>query len=153
MGFQVEAIGKVLSSRSEVRDDDWDSEQAIIELDPAVFTEEALWGLTQFSHAEIIFLFDRVPETKIERGARRPRNNPDWPLVGIFGQRGKNRPNRLGCTIVRIESVDGLALKVSGLDAVDDTPVLDIKPIMAEFGPRGPVVQPQWATELMRGYW
>lgn len=153
MGFQVEAIGKVLSSRSEVRDDDWDSEQAIIELDPAVFTEEALWGLTQFSHAEIIFLFDRVPETKIERGARRPRNNPDWPLVGIFGQRGKNRPNRLGSTIVRIESVDGLALKVSGLDAVDDTPVLDIKPIMAEFGPRGPVVQPQWATELMRGYW
>lgn len=153
MGFQVEAIGKVLSSRSEVLDDDWDSEQAIIELDPAVFTEEALWGLTQFSHAEIIFLFDRVPETKIERGARRPRNNPDWPLVGIFGQRGKNRPNRLGSTIVRIESVDGLALKVSGLDAVDDTPVLDIKPIMAEFGPRGPVVQPQWATELMRGYW
>lgn len=153
MTFQVEAIGKVLSSRSEVRDDDWDSEVSIIELDSGGFTEEALWGLAEFSHAEVIFLFDRVAETRIERGARRPRGNPDWPLVGIFGQRGKNRPNRIGTTIVRIDSVDGLSLKVSGLDAVDGTPVLDIKPFMAEFGPRGPLVQPQWATELMRGYW
>ena len=153
MEFQVKAVGTVSSSRSEVRDDDWDSETAVIDLDPQVFTDEALWGVDGFSHAEIVFLFDRVPEDKVEYGARRPRGNPAWPLVGIFGQRGKNRPNRIGTTIVRIVSVDGLSLKVSGLDAVDGTPVLDIKPYMAEFGPRGPVAQPQWAVELMQGYW
>ena len=153
MKFQVEAIGKVGSSRSDVRDDGWDSEQALIELDPAVFSDEALWGLAGFSHAEVLFLFDRVPENKVERGARRPRGNPDWPMVGIFRQRGKNRPNRIGSTIVQLISVDGLTLKVAGLDAVDGTPVLDIKPFMAEFGPRGPVVQPRWATELMADYW
>ncbi|MDK1327475.1 TrmO family methyltransferase [Arthrobacter sp. zg-Y1143] len=49
--------------------------------------------------------------------------------------------------------VGGLSLEVSGLDAVDGPPVLDIKPFVAEFGPRGPVAQPGWATELMRGYW
>ena len=153
MELLMEAIGAVSSSRSEVRDDDWDSENAVITLDPARFTEEALWGLAEFSHAEILFVFDQVPESKIERGARRPRGNTDWPLVGIFAQRGKNRPNRIGSTVVRIESVDGLSMEVSGLDAVDGTPVLDIKPFMAEFGPRGAVIQPRWATELMRGYW
>ena len=153
MTFHMEAIGKVSSSRSEVRDDDWDSESAVISLDPALFTEEALWGLAEFSHAEVLFVFGQVPENKVERGARRPRGNADWPLVGIFSQRGKNRPNRIGSTIVQIASVDGMSLKVSGLDAVDGTPVLDIKPFMAEFGPRGAVVQPQWATELMRSYW
>ncbi|MDN3904870.1 SAM-dependent methyltransferase [Arthrobacter sp. YD2] len=153
MELRMEAIGAVSSSRSEVLDDDWDSENAVISLDPALFTEEALWGLAEFSHAEILFVFDQVPESKIERGARRPRGNTDWPLVGIFAQRGKNRPNRIGSTVVRIESVDGLSMKVSGLDAVDGTPVLDIKPFMAEFGPRGAVIQPRWATELMRGYW
>ena len=153
MEFRMEAIGTVSSSRSEVRDDDWDSETAVIEVDPAVFAQEALWGLTEFSHAEVLFVFHQVPESKVERGARRPRGNADWPLAGIFAQRGKNRPNRIGSTTVQILSVDGMSLTVAGLDAVDGTPVLDIKPFMAEFGPRGPVTQPRWATELMRGYW
>jgi tRNA (Thr-GGU) A37 N-methylase len=47
----------------------------------------------------------------------------------------------------------GRVLKVAGLDAIDGTPVLDIKPVMAEFLPRGPVRQPNWSTELMRDYW
>jgi tRNA (Thr-GGU) A37 N-methylase len=50
-------------------------------------------------------------------------------------------------------AVDGLRLDVEGLDAVAGTPVLDVKPWMAELGPRGAVRQPAWATELMAGYW
>jgi len=50
-------------------------------------------------------------------------------------------------------SVESLTLTVEGLDAIDGTPVLDIKPYMLEFGPRGDVHQPVWATELMAGYW
>ena len=119
----------------------------------AAFGPEALDGLDEFSHAEILFLFDRVPESAVERGTRHPRGNPAWPRVGIFAQRGKDRPNRLGATIVEVAGRDGRVLIVRGLDAIDGTPVLDIKPVMAEFLPRTRVRQPAWSRELMRDYW
>ena len=152
MSLGITAIGKVRSTRAEAIDDDWDRETAIIELEPR-FGPEALCGLADFSHAEIIFAFDQVPESKIETGARHPRNRADWPLVGIFAQRGKNRPNRIGLTTCAILKVEGTRLHVRGLDAIDGTPVLDIKPVMREFLPRGAVRQPDWATELMAEYW
>ncbi|WP_284580924.1 SAM-dependent methyltransferase [Streptomyces sp. 2P-4] len=148
-----EPVAVVVGGRTDVVDDDWGCETAVIRLDAARFGPEALYGLDAFSHAEVVYHFDRVPPEKVESGARRPRGNPDWPLVGIFAQRGKNRPNRLGVSRCRIVAVDGLDIRVEGLDAVDGTPVLDIKPYMAEFGPRGEVSQPAWATELMRGYY
>ena len=151
--ISVRPIGYVTSTRRQVLDDDWDGERVAIELDPAVFDESALLELTTFSHVEVIFVFDRVAPDVVEHGARRPRGNPDWPAVGIFAQRGKNRPNRLGLTTSRLLGVDGLRIDVAGLDAVDGTPVLDIKPYMTEFAPRGVVRQPAWASELMRGYW
>ena len=153
MTIDLTPIGFVVSSRHEVRDDDWDAETATIELDEHAFTADALAGLDTFSHVEVLYHFDRVPLEKIETGARHPRGNPDLPLVGIFAQRGKNRPNRLGLTVARVLGVDGFTLRVAGLDAVDGTPVLDLKPYMVEFGPRGPVRQPGWATDLMRDYW
>jgi len=76
-----------------------------------------------------------------------------WPLTGIFAQRGKNRPNRLGSTICRLLGIEGARLQVKGLDAIDGTPVLDLKPVMREFLPRGIVVQPAWSEELMKHYW
>jgi tRNA (adenine37-N6)-methyltransferase len=148
----LDPVGVVVGGRDEVRDDGWDAERAVIRLDAARFGPEAVAGLEGFSHLEVVFVFDRVPHAKIERGARRPRNNPDWPLVGVFAQRGKNRPNRLGVSRCRLLGVDGLDLRVGGLDAVAGTPVLDIKPYMTEFGPRGDVRQPAWASELMAGY-
>jgi tRNA-Thr(GGU) m(6)t(6)A37 methyltransferase TsaA len=151
--ISLRPVGYVTSTRSQVEDDDWDSERVAIELDPAVFDDSALLELTTFSHVEVIFVFDRVAPDAVEHGARRPRGNPDWPAVGIFAQRGKNRPNRLGITTCRLLGVDGLRIDVAGLDAVDGTPVLDIKPYLVEFAPRGAVRQPAWASELMRGYW
>lgn len=146
-------IGVVRSTRKHAADDDWDSERVHVELDSSLFSAEALLGLADFSHVEIIFYMDRVDPAKIEKTARHPRNNPDWPTVGIFAQRAKNRPNQLGATICRVLSVNGLQLAVEGLDAIDGTPVLDIKPWVHEFAPRGAVTQPQWITELMRNYW
>ena len=99
------------------------------------------------------FYVSLLPDSKIETGARHPRNREDWPLVGIFAQRGKNRPNRIGLTTCTILKVEGTRLHVRGLDAIDGTPVLDIKPVMREFLPRGEVRQPDWATELMAEYW
>jgi tRNA-Thr(GGU) m(6)t(6)A37 methyltransferase TsaA len=150
--IQLQPIGHVRSGRDDLRDDAWGDVTARIELSDA-FGPECLEGLDEFSHAEVIFHFDRVPETSIEWRARHPRGNPAWPRVGIFAQRGKDRPNRLGSTIVEIVAREGRVLAVRGLDAIDGTPVLDIKPVMAEFLPRGTLRQPAWAGELMRDYW
>jgi tRNA-Thr(GGU) m(6)t(6)A37 methyltransferase TsaA len=114
---------------------------------------EVLDGLEGFSHIEVLFFFHNVPATRVVTGARHPRNNPDWPKVGIFAQRGKNRPNRLGASIVRLLGREGRTLHVAGLDAIDGTPVLDIKPVMREFLPQQPVKQPWWVSELMANYW
>ena len=152
MAFDIEAIAHVRGGRAEAVDDDWDRETAVIELEPR-FGPEALAGLDAFSHAEIAFVFDRVPPDRIETGARHPRNRADWPLVGIFAQRGKNRPNRIGITICAIEKVEGTRLHVRGLDAIDGTPVIDIKPVMRGFEPRGDIREPAWAAEIMKDYW
>jgi tRNA-Thr(GGU) m(6)t(6)A37 methyltransferase TsaA len=148
----VEPVAYVRSTRRDLVDDDWDSVAATVELTEA-FPAEALAGIEAFSHAEVLFHFDRVPETTIERGARHPRGDTRWPRVGIFAQRAKDRPNRLGSTIVEILGRDGRVLTVAGLDAVDGTPVLGIKPVMEEFLPRTLVRQPEWSHALMRDYW
>jgi tRNA-Thr(GGU) m(6)t(6)A37 methyltransferase TsaA len=153
MGYLIEAVGHVRGGRDETTDDDWGSSRAVIELDPTWFEAEALSGLAEFSHAEIVFLFDRVEPEQIETGARHPRGNKAWPKVGIFAQRGRARPNRLGVSVVKIVSVDGLSLTVEGLDAVDGTPVVDIKPVLKGFLPRGEVTEPAWAGEIMKEYW
>lgn len=151
--FLVHPVGWVRSTRSQPADDRWDEEQAWIELDGDSFSEEALRGLEDFSHIEVLFLMDQVDPSDVERGSRHPRGRTDWPKVGVFAQRAKNRPNRIGATICRILEIQPLRLRLEGLDAVEGTPVLDIKPWMEEFGPRGQVRQPTWSRELMRGYW
>jgi tRNA (adenine37-N6)-methyltransferase len=150
--FRLEAIGHVRAARVNPQDDYWGGEQSRIELSK-VYGPEALQGLSAFSHIEVVFLFHQVRVSRICRGARHPRNNPAWPAVGVFAQRGKNRPNRLGVSICRLIRVEGTALHVTELDATDGTPVLDIKPVMVEFLPREPVRQPDWSHELMRDYW
>src|SRR5215470_14164501 len=134
--LQVRPIGRVMSPRSEAIDYDWDVIPAVIELDAAVLDGDATVGLADFSHVEVVYVFDRVDPESITSGARHPRGNTDWPRVGILAQRAKNRPNRIGVTICRLVAVDGLRLTVAGLDAIDGTPVLDIKPYMAEFAAR-----------------
>lgn len=146
-------IGVVRSTRKTVTDDAWDSEEASIEVDTTLLSGDALLGLDAFSHVEVLFHMDRVESAKIETGARHPRNNPDWPKVGILAQRAKNRVNQIGSTVCRVRRVEGALLFVDGLDAVDGSPVLDIKPWVRELGPRGEVVQPAWISDLMLGYW
>jgi tRNA (adenine37-N6)-methyltransferase len=145
-------IGLVRGGRDEPIDDDWGAVEATIVLD-ARFEPSALRGLDAFSHVEVVYLFHRVGDDEVQTAARRPRENPSWPEVGIFAQRGKGRPNRIGVTRCSLVSVDGLEVRVRGLDAIDGTPVLDLKPHMTEFDVRGEVRQPAWSRELMQGYW
>jgi tRNA-Thr(GGU) m(6)t(6)A37 methyltransferase TsaA len=152
LSFRIAPVAFVRGSRASLDDDRWGGAECGIELADGI-SDDALLGLDAFSHAEIIYVFDRVGDDEIERGSRHPRGNQAWPRVGIFAQRGKGRPNRLGATIVSVRRVEGRRLVVAELDAVEGTPVVDIKPVMREFLPRTAVVQPAWATELMTDYW
>ena len=150
--IHVSPIAVVRNTRLPPGHDNWGGLVSEVVLDPSM-PEESLDGLAAFSHAEIIFQFNLIREEEIVPGARHPRENPNWPKVGIFAQRGRLRPNRLGLTIVRILRREARSLFVEGLDALDGTPVLDIKPVMNEFLPRGPIRQQEWSHELMKAYW
>jgi tRNA-Thr(GGU) m(6)t(6)A37 methyltransferase TsaA len=152
MTYQIEPIGFVHNERAQVEDDNWGDVVSTIELDASKYTEDALRGLDQFSHLEIVFYMDRVSPGTIKTGARHPRNNPEWPLVGVFAQRVKARPNLLGVSRCELLQVQGLTVTVRGLDAIDRTPVIDIKPYVKEFEPKGEVHQPTWVSELMKDY-
>lgn len=152
MKVEMEPIGRVEAERRETADDDWGEVESCIVLEPR-YSPAALDGIEEFSHVEILFLFHRVDPSRIVHDARHPRNNRAWPAVGIFAQRGKNRPNRIGSTICRFLRREGTRLYVGELDALDGTPVLDIKPVMREFLPRSETRQPAWSSELMSRYW
>jgi tRNA-Thr(GGU) m(6)t(6)A37 methyltransferase TsaA len=148
----LKQIGVVRSPIKEVADDCWGGVVATVTLDSQIFGPESTHGLDQFSHVEVIFLLNKIPPEEIEMAARHPRGRTDWPKMGIFAQRSKGRPNRIGITICKLLAVNGLEIRVSELDAVDGTPVLDVKPYLKGFAPRGEVREPGWANELMAGY-
>jgi tRNA-Thr(GGU) m(6)t(6)A37 methyltransferase TsaA len=157
MDIVLHPVGFVYSSEHSSehgsRENYWGNIVSEICLDETKFTSEALEGLAEFSHVEVLFYLNGVSEDSVASGRRHPRSNPNWPQVGMFAQRGKARPNRIAATVCRLLSVEGLTLKVQGLDAFDGSPVLDIKPVFAEFTPdRAAIRQPKWSHELMANY-
>ena len=145
-------IAHIHNVRRSLDDDGWGGVVSEIRLDKSLL-QESLDGIETFSHAEIIFYFDQVADEENIPMSRHPRGNKDWPKVGIFAQRNKDRPNHLGLTVVNIVKREGRGLFVKGLDAVDGTPVFDIKPAFVEFLPRETILQPEWSHELMKDYW
>lgn len=146
-------VGRVVGGRTEPLDDDWGAVEATIRLADRV-PADALTGLDAFSHLQVVFVFDRVDPDGVIPGSRHPRNNPEWPAVGIFAQRAKGRPNRIGVSTCELLGVGGRDVSVRGLDAIDGSPVLDLKPYVVEMDqPRSPVREPVWIRELMQGYW
>jgi len=153
VSISLEPIGFVRGGRQDAVDDNWGALESRIELDATRFTTEALAGLADFSHLLVIYHFHKADVAKTEFKARHPRGNPLWPRVGIFAQRGKDRPNHLGVSICEIVEVRGTHVQVRGLDAIAGTPVLDMKPCMRGFEPRGTLREPEWAREIMAKYW
>ncbi len=152
MTFTIEAVAFVDATRAQPEDDCWGGTEACITLADDL-PEDVLDGIEAFSHVEVTFVFHQVDETRVTQGARHPRNDPQLPRVGIFAQRAKRRPNRLGSTVCRILRREGRRLIVAELDAIDGTPVVDLRPVMREFLPREPVVQPAWVARVMQDYW
>jgi tRNA (Thr-GGU) A37 N-methylase len=151
--FDVEPLAYVIGGRIEPTDDYWGGTRSIIRIDSTRFNPDATAGLDAFSHLEVVYRFHLTDPTDLNLGARRARDNPNWPKVGIFGHRNMRRLNWLGVSRCRLIRVDDLDLHVEELDAVDGTPVLDIKPWFSEFGPRGEVRQPAWSVEMLGRYY
>lgn len=151
--IEIEPVGWVRGGRTEAEDDDWGKVEASIELDASRFHADALAGLDAFSHLVVVYHFHLADPARVETASRHPRGNKEWPKVGIFAQRGKDRPNRIGVSTCRILGIDGTTVRVRGLDAIDGTPVLDLKPYFREFEPRDVVREPAWVAELMAQYW
>ena len=144
--YTLTPIGIVHASRDQAEDDAWDTVDTRIVLDPQQLERAATEGLASFSHVEVLYIFDPVEPARVCRGARHPRGRQDWPAVGILAQRAKARPNCIGVTVCRLLAVNGLEMVVQGLDAIDQTPVIDIGPYMVGFARRGNVRQPPWPT-------
>jgi tRNA-Thr(GGU) m(6)t(6)A37 methyltransferase TsaA len=147
--FRANAIATVRNARHDLDDDTgWGAVESVIETEPD--RAAGLEGLADFSHVLVVFHLHRDPgEAPALR--RRPRGRADMPLVGVFAQRGRNRPNPIGVSVASIVRVEPGRLVVRGLDAVDGTPVLDLKPYVPAFDRREARV-PAWMDELMRGY-
>ena len=147
----LQPVAHVVGGRTEPTDDYWGGTRSIIRIDNPFFDTDSTKGLEEFSHLEVVFHFHLTDKSDLHLGARR-RDNPAWPEVGTFGHRNMRRLNWLGVSRCRLLKVDGLDLHVEDLDAVDGTPVLDIKPWFAAFGPCGEIQEPIWPAEMLGDY-
>lgn len=148
--FSVRPIGWVRSAISEPVDEAWGSVESSIVIESGF--RAGLRGLAEFSHLVVVTFLHRASFDPSRHLVRRPRDLAELPEVGIFAQRAKDRPNPIGLTCVPIVAVEEERVRVRGLDAIDGTPVLDIKPYFQQFDCPGPVRVPDWVRILMQDY-
>jgi tRNA-Thr(GGU) m(6)t(6)A37 methyltransferase TsaA len=151
MDILLHPIATVTNQRTTPTDDFWGNAISEITLANHI-PEEALNDIETFSHLEIIYYFDQVQPDKIFFSGH-PRGNRSYPKVGIFAQRKKDRPNQMGLCTVELLAHKGRSIFVKYLDAINGTPILDIKPVMKEFGVKKDIIQPEWVADLMKDYW
>ena len=157
--IEFEPIGYVRSPEKISRAGHFDQVEAEIIIDEDL--AEGLRGLDEFSHVEVIYVI-HLPQPRIPREQLRlrvhPRGHRELPAVGLFASRSPNRPNRLGLTLCRLLAVEGNIVRVRGLDALDGSPVLDLKaPAMGYFGQLPQMRFAEWMLRLRerdeRGEW
>jgi tRNA-Thr(GGU) m(6)t(6)A37 methyltransferase TsaA len=145
--ISLQPIGVV---KSEVRQSpspayDWSNIVSTIEIDSGL--TEMLEGLEQFSHLIVLYWMHQTKTGQLPVKVH-PRRNPELPLVGLLATRSPHRPNPIGKATVSLLKRSHNLLTVAGLDAIDDTPVLDIKPyIPGNDSVEGEVRRPDWATD------
>ena len=151
MEIIIKPIAFVRNSRENLSDDFWGNIVSEIKLADSIPTE-SLNGIESFSYIEIVFHFHLSASPIVY--CRHPRGNKDWPEVGIFAQRNKDRPNRIGTTLAKLISRNDRKLLVSHFDAINGTPVIDIKPVMSSFLiDKKEIRQPLWVEEMLQDYW
>lgn len=152
MNITITPIAFVKNNRLVSADDYWEEIISEITLAEHIPTE-ALDHIEDFSHLEILFYFDKVKDEDIIFSGR-PRGNPVYPEAGVFAQRKKDRPNKLGLSRVELLEHKGRTIKVKYLDAINGTPILDIKPVFKEFQAGSSYIkQPDWVSDMAKHYW
>ncbi len=149
MDIMLNPVAFVVSDVKDRKDTAWGNDVSTLQLEPQYVG--GLEGLSAFSHALVVTWLDQASFDLSKHLQRRPQNRDDMPLTGIFAQRGKNRPNQIGVTAVEILNVTQANVTVRGLDAIDGTPILDIKPYFPMYDRRDASV-PEWVERLMAHY-
>ena len=144
----MEPIGYVSNNIDSPRDDSWAEVESKIIIERHL--SPALEGLSEFSHILVVFWMHQAQPPAVLR--RRPQGRDDMPEMGLLAQRARHRPNPIGITTVILVSVAGNEITVRGLDAINGTPVLDIKPYYPDFDRPAGAKTPAWVSRLMKGY-
>jgi len=139
----LKAIGIVRNGIKQPQKHGWEKIISDIVINSSL--TEALDNLDEFSHIIVLYWMHQLtkgqPPTKVH-----PMGKQDSPEVGLFASRSPNRPNPVGKTTVRLLERRGNILKVEGLDAIDGTPVIDIKPYIPRYDSATDAKVPPWVT-------
>ncbi len=109
---------------------------------------EALEGIDQFSHLIVVFWMHLIPSNMRHLKKIHPRGRKEIPMRGVLATRTQYRPNPLGIKTVRLLERKENVLKVKGLDALDGTPLLDIKPYDPLYDGAPEAKVPKWIESL-----
>jgi tRNA-Thr(GGU) m(6)t(6)A37 methyltransferase TsaA len=147
--FEIHSIGTVHTEATEDVNTRWREIVSTIHVDEAYLA--GLQGLDDWTHIVVIFLMHETTFDPAQHLLNRPNDRDDLPEKGIFAQRSNLTPNKMGMTTVKLVGMEGNVLTVKGLDAINGTPVLDIKPFAPVYdGAIDPGV-PVWFLRLMQG--
>jgi tRNA (adenine37-N6)-methyltransferase len=146
VGFKVNPIGYVKNGIHDIRFDGWKNLISRLVIDDRYV--EALEGVEKFSHLFVICWLHLPGKLLLQR---HPRDRQNLPVVGIFATRSQLRPNRLGLRVVRLLERKQNDLLVAGLDVVDGTPLIDIKPYIPQQDVVMNAKVPRWVDKLHEG--
>ncbi len=141
--LSLKAIGRVRNEVKEPMTGGWGDVISKLEVDEEY--TEGLKGLEDYSHVTVLYWLDQVDSCTITHV---PQGREDVPEVGIFACRCPTRPNPIGISTAELLGIDKNVLTVRGLDAIDGTPIVDIKPYTPQYDLRGTVRVPQWVNRL-----
>jgi len=141
--LQIIPVGHVLNGEQDHARNEWQT--VVSEIKLRVGLGEALLGLNGYSHVMIVGWLDRVPQELRDRVQAYPAGDAQLPLQGALALRGGARPNPVSVTVCRLLEVEGDSLRVKGLDLIDGTPVLDVKPYVPFYDSVADAVIPGWA--------
>ena len=145
MEMNLTPIGFVKNNVTEPKRGDWEAVTSEI-----IINEDLKQGLSridEFSHLIVIYWMHKLPPSQRSVIEVHPKGNQNLPLVGVFASRSPARPNPIGITTVKLLERRDNVLKVTGLDAIDQTPVLDIKPYISDHDSASEIKTPDWLTK------
>jgi tRNA-Thr(GGU) m(6)t(6)A37 methyltransferase TsaA len=129
--FDLRAIGRVVSPLlardGAPRQGDEGAPEAVL-----VFVDDVVAGLRTLRPGDEVIILTWLHEASRDVLEVHPRGDRDRPLEGVFSTRSPDRPNPIGLHRVTIRSIDGPRVEVSGLEAIDGTPIVDLKPVLGD---------------------